>query len=79
MAKTWDCPKCGKCFHSEKATADHIRDVHGDGPEPRKRKRPPRTERDYGDMSLAEISVEARLKKLMGEPLDPLEESLVDN
>jgi hypothetical protein len=30
-------------------------------------------------MSLAEISVEARLKKLMGEPLDPLEESLVDN
>lgn len=77
MTKTWDCPKCGKCFTSQHGTRDHIRDAHGGGIDPRKRKRAP--VRDDSDMSLADIAVEAELKRLMGEPLDALEESLLND
>jgi len=55
----------------------HIDQVHGDGAaKARKRPKPPRPPEH--EMSLAEISIEARLKRAMGEPLDPLEESLID-
>jgi uncharacterized C2H2 Zn-finger protein len=74
MRKPFDCPKCGKCFTTKHGAADHIRDLHGGEIEPRKRKAPPRVERE---MSLADISIEAHLKRAMGESLDPLEESLI--
>lgn len=74
MRKPFDCPKCGKCFGSRHGTARHIVDVHGGGFEPRKRPKPQIIDRE---MSLADISVEAYLKRAMGEPLDELEESLI--
>lgn len=55
----------------------HIDQVHGAGvAQARKRPKPPKP--PEREMSLAEISIEARLKRAMGEPLDPLEESLID-
>lgn len=78
MRKPFDCPLCGKCFGSKQGAQMHIDQVHGEGTvKARKRPKPPRpSERE---MSLAEISVEARLKRAMGDPLDPLEESLIDS
>lgn len=74
MRKPFDCPKCGKVFTTHRGATDHIQDVHGGGVEPRKRPKPPKVEREP---SLADISVEAHLKRAMGESLDPLEESLI--
>lgn len=77
MRKAFDCPKCGKCFTTKHGTAMHIEQVHGTiAAEPRKRPKHPRYERDP---SLADISVDAYLKRAMGEPLDPLEKSLIND
>ena len=77
--KAWDCPGCGKCFASPRAVRDHIKDMHPDqkGLEPRRRPRP--EPRPIEEMSLADIAVEAEIKRNMGEPLDPLEESLLND
>lgn len=78
MRKRWDCPKCGKPFATRRGAESHIKDVHGEGVcSPRKRKRP--TPPPDCEPSLADIAVEAELKRLMGEPLDPLEESLIND
>jgi len=74
MRKPFGCPKCGKVFSTKHGTAMHIDQKHGGGVEPRKRKAPSQIEREQ---SLADISVEAHLKRAMGEPLDALEESLI--
>lgn len=78
MRKAWKCPKCGHYFTTRHGTIAHMRDKHGiENGEPVKREKQPKKERDYADMSLAEISIEASMKQAMGEPLDPLEESLI--
>ena len=76
MRKPWQCPKCGKPFHSKKSALQHGRDAHGIQIAPVKRAKP---KREDSEPSLADISVEAHLKQAMGEPLDPLEESLISN
>lgn len=76
MRKNYDCPKCGKIFHTWDGTANHIEDVHAGVGEPRNRRDARQTSQPYE--SLADISVEAELKVLMGEPLDELEASLIN-
>jgi len=72
--KPTKCPCCRKNFHSRKACGQHMKAKHpGEhlGPDP---------DKDHSkddDMSLAEIAVEAELKRRSGLPLDPLERSLL--
>lgn len=79
--KPFECPKCRKRFTTDHGAQMHIDMAHGgDGVArkvvARKRKKPPRPERE---MSMADIAVEAELKVLMGDDLDPLEQSLYDS
>jgi hypothetical protein len=66
--------RCKKPFATRQGAVQHSIDKHGEELEPVRRKKPPREEREP---SLADISVEAHLKRAMGEPLDALEESLI--
>lgn len=66
------CSRCGKSFKSRKGTDMHIRDVHrGKG------HRVTVIRADDGELSLADIAVDAELKRAMGEPLTDLEASLL--
>jgi|GEM_PF-6000929 len=77
MRKPFDCPRCGKCFTTKLGAQMHIDAVHGaDAAKARKRPKPPKP--PEREMSLAEIAVEAHLKRAMGDELDPLEESLIN-
>ena len=77
MRKPFDCPSCGKCFTTKSGAQMHIDAVHGaDAAQARKRPKPPKP--TEWEMIMAEIADEVRLKRLMGEPLNPLEESLID-
>jgi uncharacterized C2H2 Zn-finger protein len=75
MRKPYDCPKCGNVFSTFSGARNHMKDVHGGG-EPRQRPKPKKVNHAYE--SLADIAVEAKLKRMMGEPLDPLERSLLN-
>lgn len=75
MAKVVPCPLCPKMFGDENALWQHARTTHRDKDVAHLR---PARKRDDDEPSLAEIAVEAHVKRLMGEPLDPLEESLID-
>ena len=67
----WRCSRCGKRFRSKTGAAEHLALKHkGVG-----LIRP--GEPAVPEMSLAEIAVEASVKRSQGEPLDPLEESLL--
>ena len=66
------CSRCHKIFSSRAGCDMHIRDLHkGKGERIAVPKREPEEE------SLADISIEAELKRACGEELDPLEESLI--
>lgn len=73
MTKKWRCPICKKRFKRPNSVGNHARDAHG---EVVAAERVDKTE-DEDDRSLADIAVEAELKRAMGEPLDPLEDSLI--
>lgn len=77
--KAWDCPGCGKCFGSPRGARDHIKDVHPDRGDLAPRRRPRPEPKPVEEMSLADIAVEAEIKRNMGEDLDPLEESLLND
>jgi hypothetical protein len=62
------CPLCPRKFADENALAQHSKFKH--------RVKPDRPRRD-DDESLADIAVEAEIKRSMGDGLDPLEESLL--
>jgi len=65
------CSRCGKSFSSRKGAGDHIRTLHkGKGQRVS-------VIREDDEESLADIAIEAEIKRACGEPLDPLEESLV--
>jgi hypothetical protein len=65
------CSRCGKSFSSRKGADDHIRMLHkGKGHRVS-------VIRDDDEESLADIAVEAEIKRACGETLDPLEESLL--
>lgn len=74
MRKRLKCMRCGKPFNSRQGAIQHSIDKHGEELEPVPNERPAREEQEQ---SLADISVEAHLKRAMGEELDPLEESLI--
>lgn len=65
------CSRCGRTFKTRRATEDHIRMKHHGNGKRIDARRPDREE------SLADISIDAEIKRLSGEPLDPLEESLL--
>lgn len=74
-AKPFSCFHCPRAFTDQNALHQHLRSKHG-GP----RFRTPKLRRASGpddDMSLAEIAIEASLKRAGGEKLDALEESLL--
>lgn len=68
-AKPVPCPRCSRRFGDDTALHQHVRVKHG-GP------RFPSRQRD-DDESLADIAVEASIKRASGQKLDPLEESLL--
>jgi hypothetical protein len=64
----WRCSKCGKLFRAERDGRFHIDAKHkGSGDVI-----PDALRRDDDEPSMAEIAIEASLKRSMGEPLDPL-------
>ncbi len=64
------CGRCGNFFRTPRAASDHIMRVHkGKGFRVR-------DDRD-DEESLADIAIEASIKRASGERLDPLEESLL--
>lgn len=69
--KTVPCPHCDRFFVDQSAVTQHAKWKHGVRLHPRRR---PRAEEDQ---SMADIAVEAHIKRLTGEDLDPLEESLL--
>lgn len=73
--KPFSCSRCQKRFTTRHGAEMHIRDTHDQG-EVLKVK-PPRHPRTREE-SMAEIAVDALLKRSMGEPLDELESSLID-
>jgi uncharacterized C2H2 Zn-finger protein len=65
------CSRCGKTFSSRKGADDHIRMLHkGKGQRVS-------VIREDEEESLADIAIEAEIKRACGEELDPLEESLL--
>lgn len=64
------CPHCQRQFGDENALSSHAKAKH--------RIRRPRPEPD-DEPSLAEIAIEASWKHAAGLPLDPLEESMLDD
>lgn len=72
------CSRCGRSFRHERDLQNHIRDHHlrGGRKPDRVAHAVPVEPRDEPE-SMAEIAVEARLKRAMGVRLDPLEESLL--
>ncbi len=71
MASELSCPHCSKHLRDANSLYQHMKAKHGAAAARKLDQRPER------EMSLADISVEARLKQAMGEPLDALEESLI--
>lgn len=70
----WRCSRCGKIFRTSRAGDQHVEAKHkGNGIALGYDVR----EREPPEPSMAEIAVEATIKRAMGEPLDPLEESLL--
>jgi hypothetical protein len=66
--RTIPCLYCAKKFADANALGQHAKFKHRIKPD-----RPRRAD----DESLADIAIGASLKRSMGEPLDPLEESLL--
>ena len=65
------CSRCGKSFSSRKGCDQHIQMLHkGKGNRVS-------VIRDDEEESLADIAVEAEIKRACSEPLDALEESLL--
>lgn len=65
------CSRCNRVFSSLQGVSQHIQTIHKGKGFRVSAHRPEREE------SLADIAVEAHIKRAMGEPLDPLEESLL--
>jgi len=66
------CPYCASAFADQSGVYSHVRDKHRG--RAHAHLRPARDD----DESLADIAVEAALNRAMGIPLDPLEESLLN-
>lgn len=64
------CPRCPKGFATYNDMRNHANGRH-------KLKIPVKRPDDWDEPSLADIAIEATIKKATGEPLDPLEESLL--
>lgn len=63
------CPNCPASFRDDNGLYQHIKAKHGGRGNPKRQ--------HAHEQSLAEIAIEASIKRAMGEPLDPLEESLL--
>lgn len=85
MTERVACPACGRGFVNSNAVFQHLKTMAGRDPEHMRRyqrgltdfRKERRARRVEEPESMADIALEAEIKRLTGEPLDPLERSLL--